>query len=108
LRSHDFQILGIDPAKPREQVKASLGADLIVGVHGGALTNMIFMRPGGRLLEFRHGRDDLFFDVFEAMAKAMGFGYDAQVCDLAQHASGYDINNADLIVDLDVLRENLN
>jgi capsular polysaccharide biosynthesis protein len=107
LRSYDFEIIRIDPAKPWEQVRASLGANLIAGVHGAALTNLIFMQPGGRLLELRHGQNEVFFKAYGPLAKAMGIHYRAQICELAHEAIGYEINNADLIVDLDLFRENL-
>jgi capsular polysaccharide biosynthesis protein len=46
LRAHDFQTIRVDPAKPWEQIQASMGAKLIVGVHGAALTNLMFMPRG--------------------------------------------------------------
>jgi capsular polysaccharide biosynthesis protein len=107
LRSYDFEILRIDPNKPWEQVRASRGAKVIVGVHGAALTNLIFMPPGGRLLELRHGHDEVFFHAYAPLAAATGVAYHDQRCDLAEGAVGWEINNADLIVDLDKLRENL-
>ncbi|MGI8863613.1 MAG: glycosyltransferase family 61 protein [Solirubrobacteraceae bacterium] len=107
LRAHEFEIVNIEPTKPWEQVRASLGATVVAGVHGAALTNLIFMRPGGRLLELRHGSDEVFFQAYGPLAEAMGIEHRIQVCALAQEAIGLDINNADLLVDLDLLRENL-
>jgi capsular polysaccharide biosynthesis protein len=107
LRAYDFQIMTIDPTKPWEQVRAGLGADLVAGVHGAALTNLIFMRWGGRVLELRHGHDEVFFEAYRPLAEMLGIEYHKQVCELHSEAVGLEINNVDLVVDLDLLRENL-
>ena len=107
LRSFDFEMFQIDRDKPWEQVRASAGADLIVGVHGAALTNLMFMQPGGRLLELRHGHDEIYFDAYRPMAAALGIEYHTQFCELAEEAAGLAINDTDVVVDLDLLRENL-
>ena len=107
LRSFDFEMFQIDRDKPWEQVRASAGADLIVGVHGAALTNLMFMQPGGRLLELRHGHDETYFDAYRPMAAALGIEYHTQFCELAEEATGLAINDTDVVVDLDLLRENL-
>jgi len=80
LRSYDFEIIRIDPAKPWEQVRAARGARVILGVHGAALSNLIFMQAGGRLIELRHGREDVFLDSYRPLAEAMGVDYRMQVC----------------------------
>ncbi len=107
MRSHGFEIVAIDPARPWEQVRTCLGADVIAGVHGAALTNLIFMGPGGRLLELRHGDDAVFFDAFRPLSQAIGVDHHVQICRPAYAAVGRETNNADLIIDLDLLRENL-
>jgi capsular polysaccharide biosynthesis protein len=107
LREYDFEVMQIDAAEPWEQVRASRGADVIAGVHGAALTNVIFMRAGGRLLELRHGQDRVFVRAYRALAEVTGVHYHAQVCEVAEHLEGYAINDADLIVDIDDLRANL-
>jgi hypothetical protein len=38
-----------------EQVQSMMETDILVSVHGAQLTNMIFMSPGGRLLEMFPG-----------------------------------------------------
>ncbi len=107
LRAHDFEIVAIDPVRPWEQVRTCRGADVIAGVHGAALTNLIFMAPGGRLLELRHGDDAIFFDAFRPLTRAIGVEHHVQICRPAQADYGWETNNADLIIDLDLLRENL-
>ena len=109
LRSYEFDVIEIDPAKPWEQVQASRGAHLMVGVHGAALSNLIFMPPGGRLIELRRPEREgvFFFNTYRPLAEAVGIDYLAQLCEPANDAPGYEINDVDLTVDLDLLRENL-
>ena len=35
----------------RDQIDHFAAADIIVGIHGGALTNLVFAKPGVRVLE---------------------------------------------------------
>jgi capsular polysaccharide biosynthesis protein len=107
LRAHDFEILRIDPAKPEEQVRASLGARVIAGVHGAELTNLLFMPPGGEVLEFRHGHDEVFVDCYGQLSEIMGHRHRPHIAAPTEHAPGWEINYADVVVDLDVLRESL-
>jgi capsular polysaccharide biosynthesis protein len=107
LRQHDIEVHRIDPSRPWEQMRAGLGANLVVGVHGAALTNAILMRPGGRLLELRHSHERYFADHYRPLAAMVGIEYQRQYCELAHPAEGLAINDADLVVDLDLLRENL-
>jgi capsular polysaccharide biosynthesis protein len=107
LRQHDVAFHRIDQSRPWEQMRASAGANLIVGPHGASLTNLIFMAPGSRLLELRHPHDEDFFDAYRPLATAMGIEYTRQDCELAAESDGLPINDTDLIVDLDVLRDNL-
>jgi capsular polysaccharide biosynthesis protein len=108
LRSHGFRIVRMDPRKPEEQVRAVGGAKVICGVHGAALTNLIFMPSGGEVLEFRHPRDELFPACYGPLAVARGHTYRAQLCEPVQDSHDWiPLNHSNLIVDLDVLRDNL-
>lgn len=98
LRAHDFEILRTDPARPWEQVRLSSCAEFGVGMHGAALANMIFMRPGSRVLEFRNLLCHPAF--YEALGQVLGVRYRSQKC------TGTD-KHGDFVIDLDELRENL-
>jgi hypothetical protein len=67
----------------------------------------MFMPSGGRVLEMRHPHDDVFVDCFRPLAEVMGHAYQAQICAPVQDAHGREVNYSDLMIDLDVLRENL-
>lgn len=108
LRRFGFEIVRINPARPAEQIRAARGAKTMVAAHGAELTNLMFMPAGGSVLEFhREPQDDLFFDCYRALADASDLKYVAQTCKVAQPASGYEINQADLIVNVESLRESL-
>lgn len=102
LRDHDFEIVHNDLSKPWEQIQSSLGAEVMVGIHGAALTNVLFLREGARLLEFEHPEHH--WEVYEKLAAMVGVGYRSQLCAAAEPGSSA---NRDLVVDLDLLRENL-
>jgi capsular polysaccharide biosynthesis protein len=109
LETHGFQALRINPADPAHQIRAARSAEVIVGVHGAELTNIIFQRPGAQVVELRHRYDDQFFDCYSRLAESFGVGYQALPCDLSpgkeaiQNAE--EINHADLLVDIEALDE---
>ena len=84
---------------------AAASAGWIVGLHGASLTNVMFMREG-RLLELRDAGPQ-FFDCYGPLATAVGASYRSVICPLATPASGEAANRADVVVDLDALREAL-
>lgn len=102
LASEGFERVAIDPSRPADQVRVASGASMIIGPHGAALTNAMFMRSG-RLIELRHG-GHTFWDCFGPLAESFGIGYTPLVCDTRGRAEGYEINHLDLQVDLDRLR----
>ena len=107
LRGNGFEVVVNDPAHPEQQIRVSRGARVIAGVHGADLTNLMFMAPGGHVLEFRHGHEEVFVDCYRPLARAVGHRYLAQICTPVNDVPGRDVNHEDLVVDLDLLRENL-
>jgi len=110
LHEHDVEVVQLDPAKPWEQVRICRGAELMVGPHGASLSNMIFMPPGGRVVELRRSETastEPFYDVYRPLAESVGLRYTAQDCQVAADDPHQAINHRDLVVDLDLLRENL-
>ena len=86
LESHNFQIIDPSTLSVREQIKLFSTAELIVGFHGGALTNMLWARPGTHILE-----------VFNHPYRTHDFARLAQAC-------GHNYNSAE-IYKLDGLKE---
>jgi len=67
----------------------------------------MFMGPGARLLELRHPYEQWFADVYRPLAAMVGVEYHRQFCQPFNGPKGIETNHADLVVDLDLLRENL-
>lgn len=57
-----------------EQVQVARDCSCLVSIHGAGLTNMLFMSPGGAVLEFRQ-RGDTHNNCYFAMASALGHRY---------------------------------
>ena len=108
LRALGFESAHIDPANPAEQIRMARSADILVGLHGAELTNIMFMRPGTRVLELRHGNDAQFFDCYSALAKTRGVKYQALICEVAPGQrelwDSHAVNHANLVVDVPALR----
>lgn len=51
LKSRGFEFVEFDGLSFRDQANALIGADVIVGVHGAGLSNIIFAPEGARLIE---------------------------------------------------------
>lgn len=51
LKTQDFEIIDCGKMSVKDQASAFAHAELIVAPHGGALTNLIFCRPGTKVVE---------------------------------------------------------
>jgi capsular polysaccharide biosynthesis protein len=109
LQPLGFETVIIDPSDPAGQVRAVRDADYLVGVHGAELTNLMFLKGGARVLELRHPCDDAVNDTYAILAAAMGVRHTDHPCNLAPGAneSGWNVNFADLVADLDQLEAKL-
>ena len=104
LREFDFRVVHFEDHPFEEQVRIAAGARFLVSNHGAGLTNMLFMNPGGRVLELRR-RDETERNWFLILASAARLGYFYQLCD-PEHP-GEDPHAANVVVDPKLFRENL-
>lgn len=104
LREFDFQMLHAEGMSFAEQVRALSAARHLVSNHGAGLTNMLFMPPGGGVLELRHETDKV-NNCYFTMASALDLDYFYQSC--PPETTGEDAHTANLRVDAGALRENL-
>jgi capsular polysaccharide biosynthesis protein len=102
LQAHGFDIVRNDPARPWRQIQISRDAQVMIGQHGAALTNVMFMRAGAQLIELRHSGPH--WDIYQRLAEMFGVTYASQICDPAEAG---DPQFADVNVDLDELRDRL-
>jgi hypothetical protein len=104
LREFGFRVVHFEEHTFEEQVRIAAGARFLISNHGAGLTNMLFMNPGGRVLELRR-RDERERNWFFNLASASGLGYFYQLCDPAR--PGEDPHTANLVVDPRLFRENI-
>ncbi len=74
LRKRGFEIFHAENLSVQEQVELMGETQLLVSLHGAALTNMIFLPPGSQVLELRNYHDDKTNCYFN-LANALGLSY---------------------------------
>jgi hypothetical protein len=97
-----FRVVYFEEHPFEEQVRMAAGAEYLVSNHGAGLTNVLFMRPGGGVLELRREGErerNWFFNL----ASAVGVRYYYQLCAPADA----DAHSGDLTADAGALRGNL-
>ncbi len=104
LRALEFQIIRTEDHSFAEQVRLAARARYVVSNHGAGLTNMLFMSPGASVLELRHATDRI-NNCYFTMASALNLNYFYQSCEPANRDE--DPHSADLKVDVEALRRNL-
>lgn len=104
LSRFGFQTIHAEELSFAEQVQLCSRARCIVSNHGAGLTNILFMKEGGKVLELRHHADDI-NNCYFTLASALNLNYLYQTCHPAN--DGPDPHTADLIVDLEELKRNL-
>ena len=94
MRSCGFDHICLEDYPFHEQVQLMSETKIIVGLHGAGLTNMLFMPPGGAVLELRlasDGHNNCFF----ALASALHHDYFYLKC----AGDSDEIHTANIIVD---------
>jgi len=99
-----FETLQTEELSFEQQVRICSSARYIVSNHGAGLTNMLFMREHGNVLELRH-QDDRTDNCYFTLASALNLNYFYQTCRPA--IDGPTVHNADLIVDPQLFEKNL-
>ena len=105
LQQFGFQTIHAEELSFEQQVQTFSRAQYLVSNHGAGLTNMLFMKRGGSVLEFRHTLDHI-NNCYFTLSSALDLNYFYQTCDPASANS--DPHTADLIVDPRTLEANLN
>lgn len=94
LNDHDF--LKIDPGSLalRQQIQTFASTRLLVGSHGAALTNALFMATDGAVVELRFESSQ--FDHYRKLCAALGVKYVSIPCQRSDSTA-----DADLTADID-------
>jgi hypothetical protein len=104
LRNYGFSIVHFENMPFSEQVTVMRKAKYVVSSHGANLTNMLFMPERGKVLEIN--KEDSPNLCYYSLASSINLDYFYQLCPTA--CDGPDIdNNADLMVNIGKLRENV-
>jgi capsular polysaccharide biosynthesis protein len=104
LENYGFQIINAEDCSLEEQVKLASATRCFISNHGAGLTNILFMNPGANVLELRH-RADKTNNCYFSLASAAGLNYFYQTCEPA--VAGEDPHTADLLVDIETLKRNV-
>ena len=104
LNKFGFQTICMEDLSFSEQVQICSRARYVVSNHGAGLTNTLFMRDGGSVLELRH-QSDCINNCYFTLSSALDLNYFYQTC--AARNPSADPHEADLLVDAGELKRNL-
>ena len=104
LQRFGFQTIYAEDLSFEQQVRLFSRARYIVSNHGAGLTNILFMKDGGSVLELRHESDRI-SNCYFTLSSALDLNYFYQTCPPATLDHPH---TADLIVDPSELENNLN
>lgn len=102
--SFGFSIVEYELLSFMDQLKLSGTASVLAGVHGAGLTQMMFMSQGSKVFELTtriHEENFYYFSLSQVFSHA----YYYQLC--RPGSAGTTIQDADLLVDESLLKENL-
>jgi capsular polysaccharide biosynthesis protein len=102
LEQHGFEIHFFEYYDLKKQIGLMAETKYLVGVHGGGLTNMLFMKEGGRVLELRNAGDS-HNNCYFSLASALGLDYYYQF----NKGNSAVTQVTDLEVNLEELKQNL-
>ena len=104
LSKYGFKTIYFEDYSFEQQVQIALNAQYLISNHGAGLTNMLFMKSGSKVLELRKN-GDAHNNCYFALASALHLKYYYQLCN--PENPDEDANMANLIVDCQLLRENI-
>lgn len=103
VRSFEFEIIEFELLSFEEQIQLMNQANVVAGVHGAGLTNMIFMKPNSKVFELTTQMDGGQY-YYYTLSNALNHKYYYQLCKTEREAT---IQDANLIVDIERLRINI-
>ena len=98
LEGYGFETIDPGTLSFAEQIEAFREARIVVGPHGAAMTNSVFMSPGGMMVELTHEKRVIV--AFHEIACMTGLGYACVVGDMLE-TPGQPSLFSDFTVDVD-------
>lgn len=107
LASQGFEILYLTKLSVVDQVNTFNEADLIVAVHGGGLSNLVYCEPGATVLEIFP--DQYVRHYFHEICVKRGISYDYVLCESEKSCDNhFDGEVVGLTVDIDAIQNKIN
>jgi hypothetical protein len=103
LNKYDFKVIYYEDYSMKEQIEISYNTKNLVSLHGANLTNVLYMQPGGNVMEFRK-KNDTINNYYYSLADEIGCKYYYQNCEYIDRRVG---NFFDVTVDLEIFETNL-
>ncbi|MFN6962556.1 MAG: glycosyltransferase family 61 protein [Pyrinomonadaceae bacterium] len=103
LASRGFEILELENVRFRDQVRIFSSCELLISIHGAALTNLMFMPAGGRVVEFYpsgFSEGDYFNACYKRLSSVAGIEHEYLFCRREKEASAFDLHNDNIVVDV--------
>jgi len=104
VNEYGFRVVNYEDYVFEEQVRIAHSTRYLMSIHGAALTNILFMNAGAFVFEFRRGGDN-HPNCYYSLASALEIRYLYQECSSVNAVR--DTHIADLIVDIPLLKKNL-
>ena len=95
LKKFNIKTISCEDLSFHKQLEIFSSCNFLISIHGAGLTNMIFMRNGGSILELRH-ENDAGSNCYFSMASSLGLDY-YYLCGASINNS--NIYNANLYID---------
>lgn len=103
LQQHHYEIHTFEDYDFDQQLEIMANTRSLIGLHGAGLTNMLFMKAGGQILELRN-EGDSHNNCYFSLASSLSHDYYY----LTNKGDREDTNSVNITVDLDLLKTVLN
>jgi hypothetical protein len=74
-KRYGYTVLILEDLSIADQVNIFSRATSVLSIHGAGLTNMVYMKPGGTVIEIRHHEDNHMLNCFFTLANTFGLRY---------------------------------
>ena len=102
LESHNWEIHYFEDYSFKEQIEVMSETKYLIGLHGAGLTNMLFMKEGGKVLELRNKKDN-HNNCYFTLASELNIEYYYQL----NEGNSVDTHSVDIEVDMNILQKNI-